>query len=83
VDQRRLIYVANYRTSGEALLTPDQVQDQLGKPLGATLTPAADILTQAQQAHSIPVQMQPDNLLRQQFLTLARQVIDRAPAPRK
>lgn len=83
VDQRRLIYVANYRTPGETLLTPDQVHDQLGRPLAATLTPAADILTQAQQAHAIPVQLQPDNLLRQQFLALARQVIDRAPPPRK
>ena len=83
VDQRRLIYVANYRSSQDSLLTPEQVQDQLGQPLAATLTAAASVLTQARQAHAIPVQMQPDNLLRQQFLDLARQVIERAPSPRK
>jgi DNA-binding response OmpR family regulator len=83
VDQRRLVYVANYRSSQDTLLTPDQVQDQLGQPLAATVTPASDILNESQRAHIIPVQMQPDNLLRQEFLALAQQVIGRAPTPRK
>jgi CheY-like chemotaxis protein/MinD-like ATPase involved in chromosome partitioning or flagellar assembly len=83
VDQHRLINVVNYRNTQETPLTPAQVENQLGQPLAVTITPAGETLGQARSAHAIPVLMEPDNLLRQQFLTLAQQVIGRAPAARK
>jgi len=83
VDHRRLIYVVNYRSTQDTLLTPAQVESQLGQPLTVTITPAVEALAQAQREHAIPVLAAPENLFHQQFLTLARQVIGRAPAPRR
>jgi MinD-like ATPase involved in chromosome partitioning or flagellar assembly len=80
IGRERILCVANYRASGSHVLDPEQLQDQVGRPLAAVIPPAAETLALARREHVIPVLMRPEPSMRQHFVALAQQVMAQAPS---
>jgi nitrogenase subunit NifH len=69
--------VLNNRQRTEAQMSWTQVQEKLGQPVAATITPAPELFMQASRLQTTAVLAQPTNLTAQQFLKIADSIIER------
>lgn len=72
----RISVVLNNRSRSEHLMPWAEVQEQLGYPIAATLTPAPDLFIQAVRLHTPAVLCQPESLTTQQIDKLAELVTE-------
>lgn len=72
--------ILNNRQRSEAQMTANKVQEQLGHPIAATITPAPELFLQAMRVHSPAVISQPSSMTSQQFLKIADSIIQREKA---
>lgn len=72
--------ILNNRQRSEAQMSTTKVQDKLGYPITATLTPSPELFLQAARVHSPAVISQPSNMTSQQFLKIADAIIKREKA---
>jgi CheY-like chemotaxis protein len=79
VDMRKISVVANYRIRSDLHLSVSQIQDQLGQPIAASITPAPEIIQHANRNKTAAVLIQAENLTTKQFDALAEQIAERAP----
>ena len=77
VDPGELLPVLNNRIRIETQLPWTEVQQALGWPIAATLTPAPEMFTAAAHMHTPAVLMQPSNLTSQQILKVADRILER------
>jgi len=68
-EQTKIILVN--RTEADYLMTPTQIQEQLGANIDLVCTPATEILYQASANHTPVVINQPDSPITQQFYKIA------------
>jgi MinD-like ATPase involved in chromosome partitioning or flagellar assembly len=68
-EQTKVILVN--RTEADYLMTPTQIQEQLGANIDLVCTPATEILFQASANHTPVVINQPDSPITQQFYKIA------------
>ncbi len=80
VDRKTINVVLNNRMRTEAQMQLNQVQEQLGHSVAATLTPAPEAFLQATRLQTPVVVGQPTNMTSQQFLKLADAVLEREKA---
>jgi hypothetical protein len=72
--------VLNQRVRSEAQMPVSQVQEELGRPVTATITPAPELFMQASRMHTPAVLCQPTDAASQQFLNLADHILQRQKA---
>jgi len=72
--------ILNNRQRSEAQISANKVQDKLGHPIAATITPSPELFLQATRVHSPAVISQPSNMTSQQFLKIADAIIKREKA---
>ena len=80
IDRKTINVVLNNRMRTEAQMQLNQVQEQLGHSVAATLTPAPEAFLQATRLQTPVVVGQPTNMTSQQFLKLADAVLEREKA---
>lgn len=80
VDRKTINVVLNNRMRTEAQMQLNQVQEQLGHSVAATLTPAPEAFLQATRLQTPVVVGQPTNMTSQQFLKLADAILEREKA---
>ncbi len=80
VDPKNINVVLNNRQRTEAQMAWTVVQEKLGHPITATLTPAPELFMQAARIQTPAVMSQPTNMTSQQFLKIADSVIEREKA---
>jgi len=80
IDRKGINAVLNNRMRSEAHMPLTQVQELLGHPIDATLTPAPELFVQAARMQTPAVLCQPTNLTSQQFLKLADLMLEREKA---
>lgn len=80
VPGKNINAVLNNRQRSEAQMAWTNVQDKLGHPITATLTPAPELFMQAARMQTPAVMSQPTNMTSQQFLKIADTVIEREKA---
>ena len=71
----RIAVVLNNRSRSESLMPWAEVQEELGHPIAATLTPAPDLFAQASRLHTPAILCQPESLTTQQIDKLVERVI--------
>lgn len=80
VDSKKITVILNNRQRTEAQMAWTSVQEKLGHPITATLTPAPELFLQAARMQTPAVMSQPTNMTSQQFLKIADSVIEREKA---
>ncbi len=80
IDPTRVIAVLNNRIRSDAQMPWTEVQQSLGHSIGATLTPAPEMMLAATRANTVGIFTQPTNLTSQQMLKFADQIIERDKA---
>jgi len=80
VDSKNIHVILNNRQRSEAQMSWTVVQEKLGHPIAATLTPAPELFMQAARMQTPAVMSQPTNMTSQQFLKIADSVIEREKA---
>ena len=76
-DAAAVAIVLNNRLRTETQMPWMDVQQALGRPIAATLTPAPEMFLSAARIHTPAVLAQPTNLTSQQILKVADLVLDR------
>jgi CheY-like chemotaxis protein len=82
IPGNRIMVAVNYRYRSDMQLSVTQIQEKLGHPIAASFTAAPELFFQALRAKTSAYLMQPDSLTRQQYTTLANQILERVPKPR-
>ncbi|HEX8992975.1 MAG TPA: response regulator [Anaerolineales bacterium] len=77
IDPASLIVVLNNRIRTETQMAWTDVQQVLGHPIAATLTPAPEMLMAAAQFHTPAILAQPTNLTSQQIFKVADLILER------
>jgi CheY-like chemotaxis protein/MinD-like ATPase involved in chromosome partitioning or flagellar assembly len=77
IDPAAITVVLNNRIRTEAQMPWTEVQQVLGHPIAATLTPAPEMFLEATRMHTAAVLSQPANLTSQQVLKLADLIVER------
>ena len=77
IDQAAITVVLNNRIRTEAQMPWMEVQQALGHPIAATLTPAPEMFMAATRIHTPAILSQPTNLTSQQILKVADLVLER------
>jgi CheY-like chemotaxis protein/MinD-like ATPase involved in chromosome partitioning or flagellar assembly len=77
VDRSIILAVLNNRIRSEAQMPWTEVQQALGHPVAATLTPAPEMFLAASRLHTPALLSQPTNLTSQQILKVADQILER------
>ena len=77
VDPASVIIVLNNRIRTETQMPWTEVQQALGRPIAATLTPAPEMFLASARIHTPAVLAQPTNLTSQQILKVADLVLER------
>ena len=77
VDPASVIIVLNNRIRTETQMPWTEVQQVLGRPIAATLTPAPEMFLAAARIHTPAILAQPTNLTSQQILKVADLVLER------
>ena len=80
VDSKKITVILNNRQRTEAQMAWTSVQEKLGHPITATITPAPELFLQAARTQTPAVMSQPTNMTSQQFLKIADSVIEREKA---
>jgi MinD-like ATPase involved in chromosome partitioning or flagellar assembly len=80
IDGKNINVILNNRQRSEAQMAWTNVQEKLGHPITATLTPAPELFMQAARMQTPAVMSQPTNMTSQQFLKIADSVIEREKA---
>lgn len=80
IKSENITILLNNRQRTDAQMSTAKVQDKLGYPITATLTPAPELFLQANRVHSPAVISQPSNMTSQQFLKIADAIIKREKA---
>jgi CheY-like chemotaxis protein len=80
IESSSIHVVLNNRQRTEAQMSWTQVQEKLGQPVTATITPAPELFMQASRLHTPAILAQPTNLTAQQFLKIADSIIEREKA---
>jgi len=80
IDRKNINVVLNNRQRTEAQMAWAVVQEKLGHPITAMLTPAPELFMQASRMQTSAVMSQPTNMTSQQFLKIADAVIEREKA---
>jgi CheY-like chemotaxis protein len=70
-EQEQIKVILVNRTEADYLMTPTQIQEQLGANIDLVCTPATEILYQASANHTTVVINQPDSPITQQFYKIA------------
>lgn len=74
IDKNHITIVLNNRTRSESQMPWAEVQEQLGYPIAATLTPAPELFMQASRLNMPAVLCQPDSLTAQQINKLVERI---------
>ena len=77
IDPSTITVVLNNRIRTEAQMSLADVQQELGHPIAATLTPAPEMFASAARIHTPAVLSQPTNLTSQQILKVADLILER------
>jgi pilus assembly protein CpaE len=77
IDSAGISVVLNNRVRTEAQMPLAEVQQNLGHPIVATLTPAPEMMLAATRMHSPAVLSQPTTMTSQQILKIADQILER------
>jgi len=80
IDPAAVTIVLNNRIRTETQLPWTEVQQLLGHPIAATLTPAPEMFVSANRMHTAAVLAQPANLTSQQILKVADLILEREMA---
>jgi CheY-like chemotaxis protein/MinD-like ATPase involved in chromosome partitioning or flagellar assembly len=80
IKRENITAILNNRQRSDAQMSAANVQEKLGHPIAATLTPAPEIFLQAARVHSPAVISQPSSMTSQQFLKIADAIIKREKA---
>lgn len=80
IDPEKISVVLNNRVRSETQMAASQVQDELGRPVVTTITPAPELFMQAARMHTPAVLCQPNDAASQQFLNLADRTLQRQKA---
>lgn len=80
IDKGRIRIVLNNRYRSESQMPFAKVEEQIGRPVEVTITPAPELFYQASRMQTPAVICQPDNVASQQFLRLAEMVLEREKA---
>jgi MinD-like ATPase involved in chromosome partitioning or flagellar assembly len=80
IERKSISVVLNNRMRTESQMQQAQVQEKLGHPIVATLTPAPEAFVQAMRMQTPAVICQPTNMTSQQFLKIADAVLEREKA---
>ncbi|MBL8051062.1 MAG: response regulator [Anaerolineales bacterium] len=80
IKPESITIILNNRQRSEAQMSTTKVQDKLGHPVSATLTPAPELFLQAARVHAPAVISQPSNMTSQQFIKIADAIIKREKA---
>ncbi len=80
IDRKKITVVLNNRIRSEAQMPWTDVQDKLGHPIAATVTPAPELFLQAVRMQSLAVLCQPTNVSAQQFLKVSDLVLEHEKA---
>ena len=75
IKPNHIIAVLNNRVRSDSLETTAAVQEKLGHPVSVTITPAADLFTQATRMQTAAVLCQPNGATARQFTSLADLII--------
>jgi DNA-binding response OmpR family regulator len=77
IDPARITVILNNRVRFDTQLPWTEVQQNLGHPISATLTPAPEMLIAAARRHTPAVLAMPENVTAQQILKVADQILAR------
>lgn len=83
IDSAGISVVLNNRVRTEAQMPWAEVQQNLGYPITATLTPAPEMMLAATRMHTPAVLSQPMNVTSQQILKIADQILEREKSAEK
>lgn len=75
-DKNRIAPVLNNRLRSESLMPWAEVQEQLGQPIAATLTPAPELFAQASRLKTPAILCQPESLTAQQVNKLVERITE-------
>jgi MinD-like ATPase involved in chromosome partitioning or flagellar assembly len=75
-NRQHIAAVLNNRVRSENLMPSAEVQEQLGHPIAATLTPAPELFTQASRLKTPAVLCQPESLTAQQINKLVARITE-------
>jgi MinD-like ATPase involved in chromosome partitioning or flagellar assembly len=80
IDRTAITVVLNNRVRSDAQMPWMEVQQSLGHSIGATLTPAPEMMIAASRVHTLGVFSQPTSLTSLQILKLADMILEREKA---
>ncbi len=80
IDKSGILVVLNNRVRSEAQMAWMEIQQKLGYPIAATITPAPEMFLSAIRVHTPAVLYQPTNFVSQQYLKLADLIMEREKA---
>lgn len=71
IEKEKILVILNKRTRSDLLLSPNQVQKEVGHPISVAFTPAPELFSQAIRMDTTAVLHQPESMTAQQFKKLA------------
>jgi pilus assembly protein CpaE len=77
IEKNKIFAVLNNRVRSESQMPWAEVQQKLGHPIAATLTPAPELFQQSIRMHTPAVLCQPESLTTQQVNKLVDQILER------